>query len=584
MPSEFAINARPYTLPFRQKIQEITVQLRTERASWTDQWQENAKFTNPRRPRFNQNRPNIGGRKNRYIIDGAGTRACRTAVAGMSSGITPSSRPWFLFGHPNRELREQKEVKAWLYDTAAECRAILTKTNFYQAMPSFYMDMLTFSNAALLVEDDKDDVLRFTCLPMGEWAIANDHRMQAKTFMREFQLSVRQTVEKFCTKKDGEWDFTNVSDSVKYQFVNGQTETWVQIVHVITPNDLYSYEKIGPQGKKYLSVYYERSILNERAYGDYGGSAESDQILRVAGYDMFPVLVGRWGLTDGDCYGSWGPTDVAIGDIRELQFVARIHAEAAVNQIKPPLVGSSRLNKKKGRLPEHNTVTWLNSPTAADSLRRIYDFPWDTQHAVEWRQDIRNSVNEAFFVDVFRRFTSTNRQHMTAKQVAEEQQEKLIELSPLLELLNVDVLDPLIEMLFVKSYKAKRLPEAPEQLAGQDLEIQYTSILHQAQKLLDAGNYERFLGLMGSVIQIAPEALDKINIDEVVEGYHSIASAPPEILRSDKEVADIRGRRAEQQRKEAELQDALEESEVAKNLGGAEVSEGQTALGAIAGG
>ena len=575
MPSHYIDKISPLDVrPFRQRLWELYEQLRTERVSWSDQWRENARFVSPRRPRFDSSRTNDGGRKNRYIIDGAATRGCRTAVAGMAAGITPSSRPWFLLSHPDREIREEPEAKFWLHYVGAEKRSMFSRTNLYQAMPAFYQDLLTFSNAALLVEEDRKDVLRFSTIPIGEWAAANDHRMQCKTFMREFRLTVRQVVEKFCKRMpDGNYDFSNVSLSVKNLFVEGQTENWVDLVHLIMPNDFYDAKKLGFRGKKYLSVYYEYGLLNERPYGDYGGTTGGETMLRIAGYDWFPVLVGRWGLTSGDVYGSWGPTDVAIGDIRELQYFARQQAEASLKQVNPAMVGGSRL-KKKGRIPGPGETLWLNDPKSADSLRRIYDFQFDIQHTRELREYIKESINESFYVDLFRRFTSSNRQHMTAKQVLEEQEEKVLSLAPVLELLNSDVLEPLIDIGFSAMQKRGMLPDPPEVLSGQELQIDFVSILHQAQKLLDAGGIERFTGFLGSVAGYAPEILDKLDVDELAERYGDVVSLPPGLLRSAKEVAQIRQQRAAAEQKDAEVDDALAESEVAKNLGNAPIGGG----------
>ena len=111
----------------RQRCWSLYSSMRTERASFDDAWKENATFVSPRRPQgfppLIRTRVVAGIRA---IIDGAGVRACRTAVAGMAIGITPSSsRPWFMLGHPNRALRELKPVvREWLYDAAAEMRLI----------------------------------------------------------------------------------------------------------------------------------------------------------------------------------------------------------------------------------------------------------------------------------------------------------------------------------------------------------------------------------------------------------------------------------------------------------------------------
>ena len=68
--------------------------------------------------------------------------------------------------------------------------------------------------------------------------------------MREFQLTVRQTVEKFCKRMpDGNYDFSNVSLSVRNLFIEGQTENWVDIIHLIMPNDFYDAKNSDSEEK-----------------------------------------------------------------------------------------------------------------------------------------------------------------------------------------------------------------------------------------------------------------------------------------------------------------------------------------------
>ena len=203
--------------------------------------------------------------------------------------------------------------------------------------------------------------------------------------------------------------------------------------------------------------------------------------MRVSGYDRFPVFVGRWGLRSGDSYGSGGPTDTSIGDIRELQHFAKLQAEATESQVKPPLTGSSRI-KKDGVRPRNGEILWLSDPRSSDSLRRVYDFQFDIDHTTQLRQDIRESIRDSYYVNAFQRFISTNRSYLTAKQVAQEEKEILTELSPVLEMLNYDVLNPLIDDLFYRMTDKGLLPEVPEELEGELLEVEYVSALHQAQK------------------------------------------------------------------------------------------------------
>lgn len=540
-----------------------------------------ARFVCPVRPRFDREELNTGGRKNQYIIDGQGTRAARTTVAGLSAALTPSNRVWFLLTHPDSRIRDMTEAKAYFHVSGEASRRVLSNSNFYQVMGTFYWDWVCFSNACLFIEEDDEDILRFTTIPIGEWACGNDYKLRGRCFMREYEMTVRQVVEKFCEKgKDGKYDLSKVSPGIASNFMNGQTETSTQITHMVFRNYMFKEREINFK-KRYISVYYETGTLQDSPYGD-SGSTGGDVPLKVGGYDMFPALFGRWGLRAGDSYGSWGPTNVAIGDVRELQYVARLQAEAVLKQVNPALTGGGRLKKNNVDLTP-GEITWMGDPKTSDSLRSVYDVRFDIDHATALRQDIRESIKDAYYVNAFQRFVSTNRSYLTAKQVGQEEREVLTELSPVLELLNHDVLRPLIDMVFITLAKRKLLPEAPEVLQGELFDVEYVSTLHQAQKLMNAGGIERFFTFVGNAAGIQPEVLDKINPDGLVNEYGDVTSIPPGLVRSDAEAGGIREQRAQAQQQEKMVDDTMAESDIAKNLGAAKVNEEETALGALLG-
>ena len=566
-------------ISLRERSHILYSQLYQERLTWVDEWEQMARFVCPVRPRFGNSEINQGGRRNQWIIDGTATRAARTTVAGLVAGLTPSNRRWFQLTHPDQVLRETKAVASYLHDSTDAIHSVLSKSNFYQAMGGFYGDWVTFSNACLFVEPDKEDVVRFLPIPIGEWACANDHKGRGRTFMREFQLTVRQTVEKFCKKKDGKYDLSKIDSQIRASYEAGNTEDKVKIIHLIYPNDRYDKTEVD-FSKKYISVYYERGVIKNRSYGDAGASTQ--QALRVSGYDRFPVLFGRWGLRPGDCYGSWGPSNIALGDVQELQYFSRMQADAVDKQVNPPMKGSTRL-KKEGTIPKGGRVMWLSDPNSAATLDRIYNFIFDVDHATQLRDKIAESIKDAYYVNAFQRFISTNRSYLTAKQVGQEEKEILTELSPVLELLNYDVLSPLVDIVFEEMATANVLPEAPEELQDQILDIEYVSALHQAQRLMDATGIERFTGFAGTLAQADQSVLQILNAEELLRNYRRATSIDPNVLRSKKEVEKIRQELAEQQQAQQQIDNTAGESEIAKNLSQAEIGEDENALQAMLG-
>ena len=89
--------------------------------------------------------------------------------------------------------------------------------------------------------------------------------------------------------------------------------------------------------------------------------------------------------------------------------------------------------------------------------------------------------NACFNTDMFLMIDGQSGQ-MTATEVAERHQEKLLMLGPVLERLQNEILDPLIEITFAQMIEAGIVPRPPDELQGKELNVEFISMLAQAQR------------------------------------------------------------------------------------------------------
>jgi hypothetical protein len=177
---------------------------------------------------------------------------------------------------------------------------------------------------------------------------------------------------------------------------------------------------------------------------------------------------------------------------------------------------------------------------------------------------------------------NTDRRQITAREIEERHEEKLLALGPVLEQLNQDLLDPMTDIVFDIHVKQGLIPPPPQELQGIDLKVEYISIMAQAQKLLGVSAIERFTGFAGQVAGVDPSVLDKIKTDQILDVYADTISLPPSIVRTDEEVAEIRSQRARQQQMAQQAQMEMQAAKTAKDLSQTDLSEDK-ALGAMLG-
>ena len=564
----------------RQRLEILRAQLDNERSTFTSHWRDLGDFILPRRPRFYTSDVNKGDRRNQKIIDSTATLAARTLRSGMMSGVTSPARPWFRLTTPDPEMAEYGSVKEWLYKVQNIMSTSFLRSNLYNTLPILYGDLGVFGTAPMSVEEDfTGNVLSCQSFPVGSYMISKNHNGMVDTFFREFKMTVRQILQQFGTFDDGKPDWSNISSYIKGLYDAGQTEQWIEVCHVIKPNEDFDPKKLESKYKRYMSCYYEKGVSQGTQQNYIGGTSDSSKLLSEKGYDFFPILCPRWEVTGEDVYGTSCPGMDALGDIKQLQLGEKRSFEAIEKMIRPPMVAPSSLkNQSVSLLP--GDLTYADVRDGQNGMRPAFEVNFRINE-MEMKQDqVRQRIRRAFFEDLFLMLSTSDRRDITAREIEERHEEKLLALGPVLEQLNQDLLDPLVDVAFNIHMRQGLIPPPPDELQGVQLKVEYLSIMAQAQKLIGIGGIERFTGFVGQMASIDPSVLDKIKADEVVDVYAEITSIPPGIVRTDDEVQGIRDQRAQAQQQQQEAMMAEQTAKAAKTMSETDL-EGENALNAV---
>jgi hypothetical protein len=518
--------------------------LETERSSWDQHWRDLSEFLLPRRSRWQTTDRNRGAKKNDKIIDSTATFALRALSAGFMSGVTSPSRPWFKIETPDPALNARHDVQMWLEEVRKVMADIHTRSNLYTALPVCYQDLGCFGTHAMMVLEDDEDVMRFHSLPIGSYVLATSSRGTVDTIMRRYAMTARQMVEEF--------GIDNVSENVKSNVLNGMNaEAWHDVVHVVCPNKQYQRGKIGPAGKKWSSDYFE-----------WGTGEIGKPFLKRGGFDFFPVLAPRWTTNGEDVYGESPAMDV-LGDVRALQLLQRRKAQAIEKIINPPLKGpSALLGKGISLLPG----AFNAYDGQGDGLSSVYDMNFPIDGVLQDSNERRLAIREAFFNDLFRMLTNSDRREITATEIQAKEQERMLQLGPALERQNDELLDPLIDMTFAMALRRGMIPPPPPVLEGLELKIEYVSIMAQAQKMLGIGAVDRYMGFVGNLSAVQPDIIDGVDMDVAAKEYGMMLGVSPKILRDEDTIIAIRQGRAQAAQQQQQTEQAQVAAQSAKIL------------------
>jgi len=459
-------------------------------------------------------------------------------------------------------MAEFGPVKQWLHTVTQRMGSIFLASNLYNALPILYGDLAVFGTAAISVLDDEKEIVRAYPHPIGSFALGLDKRQTVKTCVREYMMTVRQVVDEFARQPNStNLDWTNISQSTKNLWDRGQYEDTVPIAWIVAPNPDHDPHKLESRFLPYYSCHFEK-----------GG--ESKKLLQEKGYHEFPVLAPRWDVTGEDTYSSSCPGMDALCDVKALQIMQRRKAQAIEIGINPSLQAPTSLrNQKISLLPADVTfVDMLQQQTA--SIRPIREV---NLQALQWfTTDIRETqqrVSKAFFEDLFLMLVNSEQSSMTAREVSERHEEKLLALGPVLERLNDELFDPLMDRVYNLMDRAGIIPQPPQELEGVDLKVEYVSLIASSQKIVGAMGLDRFVQSTVPLMQASPQVMHKINFSQIVDDYGEMLGINPKIIVPDDEAEQAMQAQMQQIQQQRQMQMGLEGSKAAKNLSGANLGD-----------
>jgi hypothetical protein len=531
--------------PRRQRLMERKERLWTERAHWETRWSEIARLTRPDSLRLQTSDTNQGQRKDHAILDNSARRALRTLGAGMMSGMTSPARPWFKLALPDKDLMESAKVKQWLHDVGGLMQRVFAASNTYNTLHQTYVNLGAFGTSAFFMQPDFDRIVHNFPMVTGEYALATDDKGRVNTIVRQMRMTTGQMAKKF--QRD------RLSTAVRNLLSRDKYDEWVDVIHFIEPREYRDKTKADKLNMPWSSVYFER-----------GG--EGDIILSESGFRSFPVMAPRWEVEGNDTWGL-SPGMECIGDVKQLQFQQTRKSQAIDYKVNPPLaVPHGYQEKGSSRLP--GGVMYVPASGGTTPIKSAWDVNLELRDLKEDIEDVRRRISSTFYEDLFQMLVNDRRSGITATEIAERHEEKMLMLGPVLERLHNELLAPMIDYTIGRLAEVGALPPAPPEMEGMELETEFISVLAQAQRAVSAAGADRLLGTVSSLAAIKPDIVDKIDSDQIVDMYGEMFGVDPKIIVPDDKVAEIRAARAQAQQAQQQAEAAPAMANTAKAVSG----------------
>ena len=494
--------------------------LKSNRQNWESHWQEVADYMQPRKADVTKTRSK-GDKRTELIFDSSPLQAVELLAASLHGMLTNPATTWFSLKFKGAEMQDDDDAKAWLEEATEVMYTAFNRSNFQQEIFELYHDLITFGTAAMFVEEDEEDVLKFSTRHINEMYISENDKGRIDTIFRKFRLTARAAIQKFGA---------NVSDNIVTVNRKDPYEE-IEILHAIYPRSDFNPKKKDKANMPFESVYLEAGTGDE---------------LSVSGFKEFPFVVPRYLKASHEIYGR-SPAMTALPDVKMLNEMSKTTIKSAQKQVDPPL-----LVPDDGFLLPVRTVPGGLNFYRSGTRDRIepLNIGANTPLGLNMEEQRRDSIRNAFYVN---QLQMQNGPQMTATEVIQRNEEKMRLLGPVLGRLQSELLKPLIDRAFALILRKNLFPPAPEFLSGQDIEIEYVSPLAKAQKSTELQSIMRGIEILGSLANVAP-VFDHVDMDKLVKHLMDVVGVPQKVLKPSSEVQAERQAAQEQQAQQEQMQ------------------------------
>jgi len=513
-------------MPDPRHIIKRCKELKDKRHNWEYLWDEVAHFVLPTKADFIQKKSS-GTSRDDNLYDSTAITSNQTLASGLHGALTAPSGRWFHIRFRDDEMNNDDAATEWLEDCIDRIYKSIEESNFNSEVNELYLDLCCFGTAAMLVErrqnttGDIDDFekLNFRTIHLSEVAIAEDVDGKVDTIYRKLKLTARQARQMFSDEVD-------LGDSIN-QALENKPDKEFEFIHAVYPREYVESTEglLQPKDRPWASCWVQ---------------VKDQKLIQESGFYENPWMVPRWSKLSGDVYG-FSPAMMARADIRTLNAAKLFEMRAWEKSIDPPtlanyngIIGDLRLDPGgltyvrdiNGVRPFQNGAQWQVSQIKANELV--------------------TNIRRAFFNDQLQLHEGPN---MTATEVRARMELMQQILGPVVGRLQSELLNPLIQRIFMVMFRAGLFAEPPMSLMEGDgkLDVEYVSPLARAQRMDEVFAVERWYGQLAGMAQADPTVMDVIDFPKVGRMLAKRLGVPADAMKSDDEIQRIQMERQQQQ-------------------------------------
>ena len=449
--------------------------IKSNQANWRNMWEDCARYGAPRRMGAYGPRAEGDRRISPQIYDPIGIQCVQTLAAALHGMLMNPATDWLKIRLADEQLDETPEAKGWTNGVSKGISNALTspKTAFHSQANQLLEDMASLGTAVMYIGQQKTGHVYVRTYPIFDCCVAENEYGFIDTVIREGNYTVKQMVMIWGKM---------VSPKIMALWDKSEYDQKFKVLNVCKPraDDDRDITNKTPGHMPVAIGYIEK---------------DAQHLLEESGVEEMPYVVPRWWVVTNENLGR-SPLMTALPQIKVANAATRTVMRAAEKAVDPPLTVPHE--GLVGPVRQYaGSLTYLRNKTEIGQMPTSAQLPYAGEYIMKLDDAIRTTmfVDQVQFVGDFK---------MTATEVIQRQTERMRLLGPVLGRLENEFLNPLVERVFGIMNRMGAIPQAPQQIQGADMRIEYSSPLARAQKSQIAQGFEQVIAVLEPLAKMGP--------------------------------------------------------------------------------
>lgn len=516
-------------------------------------WNVIIKLFKPRRYDLLGDGTKKGARYGAKVYDPEPASAMRKAARGYSGNMIgrDNNEPfWLNFETPIQWLMRNDDVKTYFQNCQEQVRYGFSQSTFYREHLPFLEDAFTLGNAVMIPEENEaEDQMVFKTIHPRDNFFTVDRFGKIDGYQRPVTFEAKTALEQFDKDKLPQ-------RLIKDAEGRNPFSEW-KFIHAIYKNVQKDSRFVGTLSKPWISFYVLKTGSGQRK--------TTRKLVSMEGQDYGPIVL-RLGVESGMTYGTGYAADALTGALYGNTLAKKTLRQAHL-LVEGRWMGHKSLTGKFRR--KAGGVTWTDDLVK----KRIESL---VERSAQWQvgemelRKINDAVGDVFFSDFFE-MVSRSREgpQMTAYQVSQIVAEKIPQMTPVLEAMEDDDLEPASDVIWNSESAKGRMPDVPQILldeAGNRTLPIANRYMGKLAVLSRTANQSQGIAaqleLMRVLVELWPSAALRVESADYLEYAMTNRGMPQRMITPDAKFAEIQAAIAQRDQEDRELEKAERMSKI----------------------